>query len=1328
MEYLNAFVIAHIISSDGNPHNDKYRILDLTPDIKNNVVECTRDWLEAQVKRGVKPFGVEFSEKYRQLVYFGKFLDETVPSLKDISHSHSKYKVALAQSLKPDGTPVLILANYKGDCSIQSFKEAFEADKGKFISNIEFGQCITFNDAPTIVSNGVHIGVFTPNSGHLNFIKPEGHKNTPKDGGLSPSEKEELCNSWITTERFIELLNKGGYRASFSTGFEYLSLLEWPFEVLNLPNGIRGVLDIFAGNPGMCAQIKRLRVPTSVTSISDIFISKLTNLESIEYEDRTGSCNSSGYLNLSFVNKIYNIQERKLADFIPSGYSKLEKLGNGKDLGSQSTDLSGLECITELHSCFYSMESEVNGIKLPPNTKIVDYSLYNLSISENSELVIPASVESICDSFNSLRGIKTIRFESGSKLKTISTSFCDLDIEELDLSMCKGLKNCDKIAAQCKNLRRVKFPEQTISVGYSSFEGSSNLSELEFTGNCPNFSGVPFMETEVKTLEIPESVSRARVDIHKLTVLPRKVLTSGLLSFGTCDELVLSEGIEEIELQAFRGFVTDRVTLPSTLKKVSPGGLYFGGVKYLDMYNSSIKVLYKSTIECGTLEYLALPRGLEELKQSSICNLFKLKRMYISSSVKVIEAFDKSAVAWGGGAFVIAVVKGSVAETLLKRRKLNIVSFDSDEEAYEFVIGNNNVASKKFQTKMKLVASGTADPIIAEIMSERYIANSAGLYRVYGNITSEIDELPKEDLDTSKFKDIVSLDELSTLGSFKGQVSRASAIKGTALNPVFIKLCNLLTKSSTPFKPLMTAEGWKQLDSGISGSDAYCRTYHCYSDDTADIVVFGLRGETMFESWCILITVIAIFNTVKFVYGRLLTPEDAENYALERVANYGINFNIPSEYKGEHPTNLGKTLSVGDTISFYSSVSTCVSGLELPSSLYRTVSESYKNRVKPLAAVPIKEPMKSVQMDMVTGEIYLAEFTNNRDGGIYCISDFVIKDKQEKASQEMIEILMEFNGNNSDKLLEIYFQQFMREKYLKFLSKQDNAYSEDIPCKEFELGKLFSSYSIDSIAKLNYTVTQELLDTAFFCKVRKSLKSLCSLDDCDTITLSDGSQLLTFMHKKTKALKEMVGATPKFVSVLLEAGTAIGEVETCYISCLSPTKVLSTIRNLPDYSKEKIVTLTNEEYNTDNFLNLDAIGIEGRLTICISIAKCTGFVFLTVINRDGECFLVYRLDTVQNAEAFFKELRKDASDNGRGLKSNKFKFLLEYTAAEPVVSGSSNSSFYVSKLKPLYDSRQTNYIHLIRDKILKGLPRGAIALGKPGYILSLISRQKDIKR
>ena len=197
----------------------------------------------------------------------------------------------------------------------------------------------------------------------------------------------------------------------------------------------------------------------------------------------------------------------------------------------------------------------------------------------------------------------------------------------------------DEAFKGCSNLRSVKFDKgsKLTSIGEYAFNKCTKLVSVEFDDNC-KISKLPkhvFSECKaLKSLKVPLSVER--------------IYEGAFLDCTHLTEVVLPEGLKEIDSWAFRNTRLAEVNIPSTVTKIGDQAFYES--EYIKNVNiaegnstyyagGNCVILKDGDILLFGVGEMTIPESVKEIRAYAFSNNTTLKSITIPKSVVIVREF-----------------------------------------------------------------------------------------------------------------------------------------------------------------------------------------------------------------------------------------------------------------------------------------------------------------------------------------------------------------------------------------------------------------------------------------------------------------------------------------------------------------------------------------------------------------------------------------------------------------------------------------------------------------------------------------------------------------
>ena len=271
------------------------------------------------------------------------------------------------------------------------------------------------------------------------------------------------------------------------------------------------------------------------------------------------------------------------------------------------------DSVTSIGYNAFGETADLKNIALSAGLQTIGYGAFYKSGIES--ILIPASVTSIGNYTFEFSGLKTVTFESGSRLT------------ELNKTLFHG----------CSQLESVTLPDSLEIIGEEAFRECAALKTITIPGtvstikkqafyNCTGLESVIF---EDGVGEICEKAFSFCMNIKSLTI-PGSVVFKGKEAFSHClglESLTICDGITTIPNSTF--FNCRHLVSISLADSVTAIGNDAFSV-YYDAYAHSYDSLY------GALETIVLPSNLTDLGSYALCGQ-GLRTITIPGSVRVVS-------------------------------------------------------------------------------------------------------------------------------------------------------------------------------------------------------------------------------------------------------------------------------------------------------------------------------------------------------------------------------------------------------------------------------------------------------------------------------------------------------------------------------------------------------------------------------------------------------------------------------------------------------------------------------------------------------------------
>lgn len=288
------------------------------------------------------------------------------------------------------------------------------------------------------------------------------------------------------------------------------------------------------------------------------------------------------------------------------------------------------EGIEEISGRAFDACSKVKEWKLPKSLKrIGPRAFQSIGVEEFN---IPENVERIAATFISSTKLARINVDSNNKyFKSLDGILFDKDSTRLikypenrngsSYEVPNTVNTIDTNAfISCKNLQTIVIADSVEKIGDSAFYGSK-LKTINLGGGITNISNKPFYGALNLT------------NINVITENDKYESENGVL-FNKGKTILIKYPPVIINGEVYE--------IPNTVVEIGPQSFYRSQIKNVIIPSSVKKIGSESFFQCGNLEELNLPEGLERIEWRALYACHKIKTIVVPSSVTFIggEAFN----------------------------------------------------------------------------------------------------------------------------------------------------------------------------------------------------------------------------------------------------------------------------------------------------------------------------------------------------------------------------------------------------------------------------------------------------------------------------------------------------------------------------------------------------------------------------------------------------------------------------------------------------------------------------------------------------------------
>ena len=206
----------------------------------------------------------------------------------------------------------------------------------------------------------------------------------------------------------------------------------------------------------------------------------------------------------------------------------------------------------------------------------------------------------------------------------------------------------------CKKLKRIKIPDCVTEIGIGTFGGCVELEEMILPPNLKTIKARAFTKCSgLKEIVFPKSLESISMDGSKdsdgafsyctsLTkvVIPGNVKEIGIGTFSDCDkleEVVIEEGVETIETEAFARTAIKNMVIPGSVKKIVRNVFYdCSNLEKVVALDGITSVESGACINCSSLTEVTIPGSVKEIGGSAFGACGNLVKVNLSEGLEII--------------------------------------------------------------------------------------------------------------------------------------------------------------------------------------------------------------------------------------------------------------------------------------------------------------------------------------------------------------------------------------------------------------------------------------------------------------------------------------------------------------------------------------------------------------------------------------------------------------------------------------------------------------------------------------------------------------------
>jgi len=212
-----------------------------------------------------------------------------------------------------------------------------------------------------------------------------------------------------------------------------------------------------------------------------------------------------------------------------------------------------------------------------------------------------------------------------------------------------------KTFQSCKNLQSVTLSVALTEIGGSCFHNCTSLKEIKLPGSLQVLGCGAFEScTALETVNIPKTMRTASYcgsnymypgpfkncsALKNITIEEGiKILPEGLFSECTGpEEIVVPEGVTEIQFACFRGCSVKKITLPKTLKTLSSRVFHMSGLESVTLPDSITSIGDHILADCPSLKSANWPAGTTYMPDYAFAGSAALETVTLPDTLTTIH-------------------------------------------------------------------------------------------------------------------------------------------------------------------------------------------------------------------------------------------------------------------------------------------------------------------------------------------------------------------------------------------------------------------------------------------------------------------------------------------------------------------------------------------------------------------------------------------------------------------------------------------------------------------------------------------------------------------
>lgn len=1012
--------------------------------------------------------------------------------------------------------------------------------------------------------------------------------------------------------------------------------------------------------------------------------------------------------------------------------AKLKRIIFASGMGERFNDgLNKYESLVSLR--FPESLKEINYAFEGNQIETLDLSYTNIRSIVNSfngcvklkKLVLPKYMDVIYGSFSDCKELEDVTMPL--RLEKFNYGvFNESKIRELDMSNVQGLKVVGSVCLKrCRYLTAIKFPDSVIEIGASTLVECDSLSYLKLPpyiktigdGALWNFTGEveingetleklghnSFMESSAVILKNGPTTLKRQLDSG-----PRCIILADETTVISCHAFYSNSRVRKVRLSPY----TENIDCYSFSKC---DGLSDINLEYLTKLTTIGAYAFSET----GIKYLILPEGLRSIGDFCFSGCSDLVSVLLPSTLEKIGRSAFKDMKSNGIMVMFYVYEKSLGLSYCKRNGYRYTIINSLDDYYKLAEESNRTISESKEAKINMLFS--SNPIHNVLTTPEYINYADILYNMYQTVDLDISKsgYVAPILNTSKYIDVA----ISDVPFIATEIDLSTDQSNNEIRPQFITLSNLITKMNKINVECLFVKATDYfkannfiINFNMTYDDGYCRVLTIKLAKNGD----GYEGDSF------IIIVLTIGQSIKFV-----TSVDYDNNTI-----LGWMCHDTLDCAAVTTAPISTVIKNEDILRDRYAQDIRLCGSPVPKYIYNAVKTKLITELMVLDVFDIKKSNRSKGdyvkasayiMSTYTGNVYECsvlldrgqlddgEYIGKNIGWIAVIRFLAMYDLDNMPDKMKNELANKFKTSSSD----IFYKQVInKDKLLGGLALREGAYDTE-PSYEWSVAQIINELGIDSVKDMNKAMFTGMLNTDFYHKTTKILRTVNSLAlgihsykiENDEYTVIEGE----LRHPITSASATGVYS---YITAIVPTTFDHNSRYDFYMSSFRSEDVLRILKRLkPTENRHEV--LVNNAVNRDDFsiiasaaVTHHSINTGSYYLFEIGIDKSSGNVFLlgrSTMDAVGTCYELLRFKSLIDA---FSSLRW----------FNESGYRLDYKQAIMIKDLANIMDMLLAG--SFDNSKASNELCNARNLVLSGVPNGTYAGGSYMDLFEILAKQK----